>query len=257
MKIILSTIGIALFLFNGYLDQRGGPVVSSTDSAPVSRRSVTGQFKASTQKAPSSPKIARVLPWETAQKAPSSPKIARVLPRETAHKAPEKGMSNSEQFVLFSLIALAITAEAYLENQQPAQQPYYNSYEPRSSLAPSPNYSNQQNTLPSWANGLVPARSAPTAPSPSFFSESRQVTSRSNIFGDQDYSDGVTSRSNIFGGQDYSDGVTSRSNIFGGQDYSDGVTSRSNIFGGQDYSNGVTTRSNIFGGQDYAIPRKQ
>jgi hypothetical protein len=67
----------------------------------------------------------------------------------------------------------------------------------------------------------------------------------------------VTSKPNIFGGFDYSNGVSSRKNIFGGYDYSNGVSSRKNIFGGQDYSNGMSSRENIFGGQDYSFPKRR
>jgi hypothetical protein len=66
----------------------------------------------------------------------------------------------------------------------------------------------------------------------------------------------ITSRKNIFGGQDYSDGSSSRKNIFGGYDYKppggkQTITSRPNIFGGYDYSDGSSSRKNIFGGYDY------
>uniref|UniRef100_A0A7C4LKU3 Uncharacterized protein n=1 Tax=Schlesneria paludicola TaxID=360056 RepID=A0A7C4LKU3_9PLAN len=66
----------------------------------------------------------------------------------------------------------------------------------------------------------------------------------------------ITSRKNIFGGYDFSDGSSSRKNIFGGYDYkppggTQTITSRPNIFGGYDYSDGSSSRKNIFGGYDY------
>ena len=68
----------------------------------------------------------------------------------------------------------------------------------------------------------------------------------------------ISSKSNIFGGQNYSDGVTSRANIFGGQNYTKpggGFSSATpNTFGGFNSSTGGNTRPNILGGQNYTKP---
>jgi hypothetical protein len=76
------------------------------------------------------------------------------------------------------------------------------------------------------------------------------VSTRPNVFGGYDSSDGTSSRRNVFGGQDYSDGRSTRPNVFGGRDSSDGTSSRRNVFGGQDLNNGTSCRPNVFGGMD-------
>ena len=69
----------------------------------------------------------------------------------------------------------------------------------------------------------------------------------------QDYSP-QSSRPNVFGGHNYSNGVVSQPNVFGGRNYSNGVVSQPNVFGGQNYSNGAKTQPNAFGGQTYVNP---
>jgi len=76
------------------------------------------------------------------------------------------------------------------------------------------------------------------------------VTTRRNIFGGQDYSNGLHMRPNIRGGMDYSNGLSSRPNIRDALDFSDGTQTRPNIVGGYDTDRGLSCRRNIFGGLD-------